>query len=216
MSAAAPGPPPAPIHIEPPSFGGYSEQPGEVRGVSFWPRVGARMLDTIVGGVVGFCTGLVFAFFVILAARMSDQPAAQILARQNRSGFVLFVFGALGQLAYHTICEGLHGSTLGKLALGMVVVQEDGAPCRIWPAAIRSLAYFVDSIFFGLVGYLAMKKTPQEQRHGDEWAHTIVCRRSDAPPQSLRGGGRFLAVLFLATAVDAALLMIALVIQVAR
>jgi hypothetical protein len=60
-----------------------------------------------------------------------------------------------------------------------------------------------------------MKKTPQEQRHGDEWAHTIVCRRSDAPPQSLRGGKRFLAVFFLATAVEAALLMVGLLIQVA-
>jgi hypothetical protein len=77
------------------------------------------------------------------------------------------------------------------------------------------LAYFIDSIFFGFVGYLAMKKTRQEQRHGDEWAHTIVCRRSDAPPQSLRGGGRFLAVFFLATAVEAALLMIGLLRQVA-
>jgi uncharacterized RDD family membrane protein YckC len=215
MSAAAPGPPPVPINIEPPSFGGYAERPGEIRGVSFWPRVGARVIDTIVAAMVGFCAGLVFAFFALVAARMSGQPATPMLARQSQGGFAVFVFAVLGQLAYHTVCEGLHGSTLGKLALKMVVVQENGTPCRVWPAAIRSLAYFVDTIFFGLVGYLAMKKTPQEQRHGDEWAHTIVCRRSDAPPQSLRGGGRFLAVFFLATAGEAALLMIGLLIQVA-
>ena len=28
---------------------------------------------------------------------------------------------------------------------------------------------------------LLMEKTAQEQRHGDEWAHTIVCSRSDVP-----------------------------------
>jgi uncharacterized RDD family membrane protein YckC len=215
MSAAAPGPPPAPIDIEPPSFGGYRGQPGEIRGVGFWPRVGARILDTILAAVVGFFAGLVFAFFVFVAAQMNGQSAAPMLARQSRSGFVVFVFALQGQLAYHTLCEGLHGSSLGKLALKMVVLQADGTPCRIWPAAIRSLAYFLDSIFFGFVGYLAMKKTPQEQRHGDEWAHTIVCRRSGEPPQSLRGGRRFLAVFFLATAVEAALLMVGLLIQVA-
>jgi len=216
MSAAAPGPPFAPIEIEPPSFGGYAERPGEIRGVSFWPRVGARILDTIVAAGVGFFVGLVFAFFVVVAARMNGQPAAPMLARQSQGGLAVFVFAIFGQLAYHIICEGLHGSTLGKLVLKMVVVQEDGTPCRVWPAAIRSLAYFIDGIFFGLVGYLAMKRTPQEQRHGDVWAHTIVCRRSDAPPESLRSGGRFLAVFLLATAVDAAFLMIGLLIQVSR
>ena len=216
MSDAAPGPPSIPVDIEPPSFGGYSGKPGEIRGVRFWPRVGARAIDTIVGGVIGFVAGLVFAFFVVIAARMTGQSAAPMLARQSRGGLVMFAFGLLGVVAYHTICEGLHGSTLGKLLLDMVVVQEDGTPCRIGPAVIRSLAYFVDSIFFGLVGYLAMKKTPQEQRHGDEWAHTIVCRRSEAPPQSLRSGARFLATFLLAAMVYAALLMIGLLIHVSR
>jgi uncharacterized RDD family membrane protein YckC len=154
MSAAAPGPTPAPIHIEPPSFGGYAGQPGEIRGVGFWPRVGARILDTIVAAVVGFFAGLVFAFFVVVAAQMSGQPAAPMLARQSRSGFAVLAFAVLGELAYHTICEGLHGSTLGKLAVKMVVVQEDGTPCRVWPAAIRSLAYFIDSIFSAWSGTL--------------------------------------------------------------
>jgi uncharacterized RDD family membrane protein YckC len=214
MSDEAPGPPSIPVDIEPPSFGSYSGQPGEILGVSFWPRVGARSIDIIVGVLIGFVAGIIFAFFVVLAAQITGQSAAPMLARQSRAGFALFVFALLGAAAYHTLCEGLHGSTLGKLLLKMVVVQENGTPCRLRAAAIRSLAYFIDGIFFGLVGYLAMKKTPQEQRYGDEWAHTIVCRRSDAPPQSLRGGGRFLAVFFLAAAVHAALLMIGLLIQV--
>jgi uncharacterized RDD family membrane protein YckC len=216
MSAAAPVPPPVPINIEPPSFGGYAGRPDDISGVSFWPRVGARAIDTIVGGVIAFVTGIVFAFFVVVAARMTGQSAAPMLAKQSQGGVVVFAFGFLSEVAYHTLCEGLHGSTLGKLLLDMVVVQEDGTPCRIGPAVIRSLAYFIDSIFFGLVGYLAMKKTPQEQRHGDEWAHTIVRRRSEAPPQSLRSRARFLAAFLLAAMVYAALLMIGLLILVSR
>jgi uncharacterized RDD family membrane protein YckC len=173
MSAAAPGPPPAPINIEPPSFGSYAVQPDGIIGVGFWPRVAARLIDDVaLGSAIGFIAGLVFAIFVITAARISGQSAAPVLARQRQGGFFIFIFALLGMVAYHTICEGLQGSTLGKLALRMVVVQEDGTPCRLWPVAIRSLAYFIDSIFFGLVGYLAMRKTPQEQRHGDDWSHT--------------------------------------------
>ena len=216
MSAAAPGPPPVPLGVEPPSFGGYGGGTGGILGVSFWPRAGARLIDTILGAGVGFVAGIIFALFVIVASRMSSQSPLRLLARQRQGGFVIFVFAILGVVAYHTLCEALHGSTLGKRLLGMVVVQEDGTPCRLLSATIRSLAYFVDSIFFGLVGYLAMKKTPQQQRHGDDWAHTIVCRRSEAPPQSLRGGGRFVAVFFLAMVVYVSLLMIGLLIQVAR
>ena len=79
----------------------------------------------------------------------------------------------LGSLAYRVICTSVHGSTLGKLAFSMVVAQEDGSPCRFGSATIRELGYFVDALFFGPIGYFAMQKTPQEQRHGDEWA----CRR---------------------------------------
>lgn len=98
----------------------------------------------------------------------------------------------------------------------MVVVQEDGAPCRLWPAVIRELGYFVDALFFGLIGYLAMQKTLKEQRHGDEWAHTIVCERSAVAPDRLRGGGRFVLAVMLATMADAALTMVGLLVVINR
>ena len=41
--------------------------------------------------------------------------------------------------------------------LSMVVVQEDGSPCRIGSALIRSLAYLIDSLFFGAIAYFAMQ-----------------------------------------------------------
>jgi hypothetical protein len=47
-----------------------------------------------------------------------------------------------------------------------------------------------------------MQKPSLEQRHGDEWAHTVVCKCSNAPPGSLRGGGRFVMALFFAIMAD--------------
>ncbi len=213
MSASAPDPLPITINIEPPSFGGYAGDPGDIRGVGFWPRVGARAIDAIVHLLIALFAGLLFGILLVIAARMTGQSATMLLAKQQHTRFTTFVFSLLGLVAYETICEGWHGGTLGKLALSMVVVQEDGTPCRPVPALIRSLAYFFDSLFFGIIGYLAMNKSPQEQRHGDVWAHTIVCRRHDAPQQSLRSGGRFVGILLLAVMADAALLIVGMLLE---
>ena len=83
----------------------------------------------------------------------------------------------------------------------MVVVQEDGSLCRLKGAVVRSM------------GYSAMQKTSLEQRHGDEWAHTVVCKCSNAPPGSLRGGGRFVMAWFFAIMADAALIIVGLLLK---
>jgi hypothetical protein len=95
----------------------------------------------------------------------------------------------------------------------MVVVQEDGSPCRLKGAVVRSMGDLLDALFFGLVGYSATQKTLQEQRHGDEWAHTVVCKRSNASPGSLRGGGGFVMALFFAIMADAALIIAGLLLK---
>ena len=122
----------------------------------------------------------------------------------------MILFSILGSIGYHTVCEGLHGCTLGKRLLGMIVVQEDGSPSRLNPAFIRSLAFYVDGLFFGVIGYMAMKKTPQEQRHGDNWAHTMVCRRSDVSTPPNRS---FALILIAAIAIDSLLLAAGLILS---
>jgi uncharacterized membrane protein YiaA len=78
------------------------------------------------------------------------------------------------------------------------------------PAIIRELGYFIDALFFGLVGYLAMQKTYQEQRYGDQWAHTVVTQRANVIPEQLRSDSRFVLILMLAIMTDAAVGMIGL------
>lgn len=96
----------------------------------------------------------------------------------------------------------------------MVVVQEDGSPCRIGSALIRSLAYLMDSLFFGAIAYFATQGSPQKQRYGDEWGHTIVCKRPDAPSGTLRSGGRFALALLFAVLVDASFATIGLLAKI--
>ena len=44
----------------------------------------------------------------------------------------------------------------------MVVVSEGGTSCDLGASLKREIAYFFDAFFFGLIGYVSMKKSPQE------------------------------------------------------
>jgi len=190
----------------------YIGQPGALPGVSFWPRVGARVIDMVVHNLIVVCSGFRVGFLLAIVAVLRHIPV-QLLVGRKQSGITLFAFMVLGSIALEAICEGFHGSTPSKLLLSMVVVQKDGSPCRPGSAWIRSFAYFIDALFFGLIGYLNMQKNPQQQRHGDEWAHTVVCRRSNVAPQTLRGIGQFTLAFFFAILVDATLVIVGAVIN---
>ena len=41
------------------------------------------------------------------------------------------------------VCEGLHGATLGKLVLGVHVLQEGGKPVSMVGAFVRSLGWLI-------------------------------------------------------------------------
>lgn len=195
-----------------PTFGGYAPEQSQLQGVTFWPRVGARVIDMIVHYIVSFVCGVLF---VILLAIASGGHASPIMMEKlQHSGFVNFVFALLGSFAYHVVFTTLHGSTVGKIALSMVVVQEDGSPCKFKGALIRELGYFVDALFFGIIGYSAMKDTVEQKRHGDTWAHTIVCKRTLISREKLRGADRFVMALIFALMADAALTIVGLLFAV--
>jgi uncharacterized RDD family membrane protein YckC len=195
-----------------PSFGGYSEPLSGFQGVTFWPRLLARVIDGLVYYIAAVLAGSLFALILAIAA--GGAPPVAVLHRTFQNNFAVFVAGLLGLFAYNVICTSVHGSTLGKLLLSMQVIQDDGSPCRPKSAIIRELSgYFVDALFFGLIGYYAMSEDPERKRHGDEWADTIVCKRAQVPSASRRPGMQFVLGFLLGIAVDIALLMTGLLIQ---
>lgn len=194
-----------------PSLNQYMES-GDLRCVSFWARVAARVIDFVIHYVLGFIAGILFAILLRLAAGAPVPPG--ILLRLYRTSFVLLFARLLGFFAYQVICTSVSGSTLGKLVLSMQVVQADGSPCRLKGAFIRELGYFVDALFFGIIGYAAMKDDPQQKRHGDDWAGTMVCKRADLPAGAQQDGAmKFLLGFMLGAFADIALLMLGILIQ---
>jgi len=194
-----------------PSFAGYAAPVSGLQGVTFWPRVLARVIDFVVHRLVLFLAGSLFILMLKMAA--GGRPPAWVIHRLTEIHFSGLLAGVLGLFAYHVICTSVDGSTLGKLVLGMQVIQDDGSPCRPKSAIVRELGYFVDAMFFGVIGYFAMQEDPEQKRHGDEWADTIVCKRAQVPSTSKRSGMQFGLGLLLGITADMALLMTGWLIQ---
>ncbi|WP_227353803.1 RDD family protein [Haladaptatus salinisoli] len=104
------------------------------------------------------------------------------VSRSERSlGERALAFGLLGTvvgLLYHVAFEGSRGSTVGKAAVGIVVVEADGTRCTYRAAAIRTALRFVDWLPVGYAcGVLSIRLTERGQRLGDLAANTVVVRR---------------------------------------
>lgn len=154
-------------------------------GAGFGIRAAARLIDTFYGLVISLFGGFLAGIILVLL----DQTEFARPGWQERLGGVDLAswgFSLLGALIYQWVTEGLYGASLGKLCCALRVVTETGEPVGFMQAFKRSLAYYWDSLFFGLVAYSAMKKSELNQRYGDRWAKTVVVKSRDVPIQSKR------------------------------
>jgi uncharacterized RDD family membrane protein YckC len=92
------------------------------------------------------------------------------------SGAVLIIFTVLTIIGYPVIFEtATRGRTLGKLALGLRVVSDDGGPERFRQALFRALASFIEIwMFFGGPAVICSLLSPKGKRLGDVFAGTVV------------------------------------------
>jgi uncharacterized RDD family membrane protein YckC len=146
-------------------------------------RTIAKLIDLAVMLVLLF--GVLFVLGVVVAA-------APVLGEQDYL-LVIFVTVLLAVVlfGYPAGMEALwDGRTLGKAALGLRVVTQEGAPVRFRHAMVRSLVGFVELfVFVGSIAYVAMLATRDSRRLGDLAAGTVVLR-------ARHGGRRAVAVTF--------------------
>jgi uncharacterized RDD family membrane protein YckC len=165
--------------------------PPVVEGAGFAIRFLARFIDTIYGVILGLAGGVLTG--IILAVLQRAQVIEPGWQRHLHDRDPLtFVLSLCGVVLYHTLCEGIYGASIGKLICQLRVISENGGWCSLAPAFIRSISYFVDALFFGLIGYSSMKKSDLNQRYGDHWAHTVVVWASQVP----QGAARSIAMAF--------------------
>jgi uncharacterized RDD family membrane protein YckC len=135
---------------------------------------------------MGVLAGIVLAVIRVL----QHQPVRPAVSAASGWSLALSFVAAV---AFHALAEGIHGSTPGKMMLGLTVLDSAGGFCKPGAALVRELAYFVDALFFGIVAYLSMKDSALRQRLGDKWAGTVVVRRRSLQPTQRRSTGRFIA-----------------------
>lgn len=186
------------------SFGGYGAEPPTLPTTAgFGIRTAARLIDIVFHWLISIVSGFVLGLMLAVAARGDQFAFQQAIASLRQTLVIALLLSIIGSVMYHTVCEAWHGSTLGKLICGLVVLDDQGQPCRFRSALGRSFAFIVDSLFFGIIGYMAMKGSPLDQRKGDEWFHTIVAKRKATTAVVVRGFDRFILVVIAAAAVDA-------------
>jgi uncharacterized RDD family membrane protein YckC len=119
---------------------------------------------------------------VLWAATLSDLDAAL-------SAAVLVIFTVLAIVGYPLIFEtATRGRSLGKMALGLRVVSDDGGPERFRQALFRALAGVIEIwTFAGGPAVICSMLSPRGKRIGDVFAGTMVIserapRLSPPPP----------------------------------
>lgn len=129
------------------------------------PRAIAYVIDLLIRGAV---------MIVIM----------MIVSALGRFGLAIFLLSAfLLEWLYPVLFEVLwQGATLGKRAMGLMVLNDDGTPIR-WPASLtRNLLRVVDFLpFMNFVGFCAMVINRDFKRLGDLAANSVVVYKEQKP-----------------------------------
>ena len=142
----------------------------------FPTRMLAHFIDMLVQlPALGIVSGLIVA---AAGSRVLDTATTAAL---GVTGFVLVIVG------YPVIFETLsRGKTLGKLALGLRVVGDDGSPERFRQALVRGLAGAVECwILIGIPALIASMASRRAKRLGDQFAGTFALRERGPRPHAV-------------------------------
>jgi len=134
-------------------------------------RILARIIDGFVVATVMYVAFLLVAVgvgFFTTDASESLFPATLTLY------VVVFVLGFF----YPFIMESIfHGQTLGKMAMNIRVVREDGTEASLGNYAVRFLVGVFEVTLLGIVSVVAVLASKSAQRLGDMAAGTLVVRK---------------------------------------
>lgn len=153
----------------------------------FWFRFFAYLIDTLITVAVSFLLSLILEVILRLGFSMSlltlfDRPSDSTqtdvfnFARLMSEAVVLFVNFMLQWLYFAFMESSAHRATVGKLACGIVVTGESGAPVTFGQATGRYFAKIISNATLG-IGYLMCVWTNKEQCLHDKIASCLVVKR---------------------------------------
>jgi uncharacterized RDD family membrane protein YckC len=117
----------------------------------------------IIDGIILF-----IVFYVVALA--TGSASMQGYSMTSAPALISFVIA----FGYFIGMEATKGATLGKMAMGLKVVKQDGSPMDWQASIIRNLLRIIDGFAFYLVAAILVWVTKSKQRLGDIAAHTVV------------------------------------------
>jgi uncharacterized RDD family membrane protein YckC len=167
----------------PPQAGGFvpiAHLPTECFG-GFWMRFLSYILDSMILAVPGFILGMLVGVTSMAASQSGSAPAQG--ANLGAQMAVNVASLAMGWL-YFALMEVKFGGTLGKLALGLRVVDEHGMYLSFGRASGRYFAKILSSCTL-LIGFIIAGFDPQKRALHDRIATTFVLRKEYVHPGQL-------------------------------
>ncbi len=141
--------------------------------------VGIRFIAILIDGIIiGIISGIITAPLNVPMVTLSNFTNGNF---QNVSVAPSGVASAGGLISviiiflYFTLLQGAYGQTVGKMAVKIKVVKEDGTKISYVDAFVRTLLLYVDFIpVLFLLGAILIWTSDKKQRLGDRSARTIV------------------------------------------
>ncbi len=175
-------------------------------------RIGAWVIDLIIYLVIAFVVASALGFGTKTTTFSTKEQAATYCDtwRTDHSGGFCFNLGdqnqgtaytsdhpaggaaiLLGHLVAYALLQGVLGGSLGKLAVGLRVVDAEGKQAGIGKSFLRTILWVADAITFALpiVGGILLLSTKGHRRLGDMAAGTYVVDKNNVGRPPLGGYG---------------------------
>ena len=146
----------------------WTENGTEYEFASLFRRFAAFLLDTLF---------LMLPPAIAIALFMTREGISHHPFRLIMMIFSTVMFYFIGGFLYHSLLEGMLGTTLGKRLCNITVLKADFTPCGLGAGFLRNLLRIVDSFFYYLVAAVSLAGTLKWQRLGDLAAETVVVVR---------------------------------------
>ena len=147
---------------------------------SFIERFIAYIIDVIILGLMqGFIIMPLLAFLgfkVVFNPNPTEEEIFSLLGSILSIGFTVYmVFFIMGWLYFALLQSGTRQATIGKMAMGMIVTDVDGARLSFARASLRYFGKYISSAIM-MIGYILAAFTEKRQALHDFIANTVVIK----------------------------------------
>ena len=139
----------------------------------FWVRVGAYLIDMVILWIAQFAIYAVFGVSMYGATSL-DPEASDAFA--TGAGIVAYLLTIIVAILYFAVMESSSKqATFGKMALGLVVTDQNGGQITFLRAVGRYFAKILSALVL-FIGYIMVAFTERKQGLHDILASTLVVK----------------------------------------